>query len=69
MELVVALLVVVTLLLAANLAFTWVLLRARARDEDTAELLRAELRASREEAAASASTLRRCPSRPRSASR
>ncbi len=59
MELVVALLVVVTLLLAANLAVTWVLLRARTRDEDTAELLRAELRASREEAGASASTLRR----------
>jgi len=72
---VVPLLVVVTLLLAANLVVTLVLLKKRAGDSDlhgeaeaaaraeTADVLRAELRASREEAATSASELRQEVSR------
>jgi len=52
------LLVVATLLLAANLAVALLLVRRRAGKQDAAELLRAELRAAREEAAASASALR-----------
>ena len=55
---VVPLLVVATLLLAANLVVALLLYRRRATEEDAAELLRSELRAAREEAAASAGALR-----------
>ena len=60
---VVPLLVVATLLLAANLTVVVFLYRRRAAEEDASELLRSELRAAREEAAASASALRQEVSR------
>jgi DNA recombination protein RmuC len=77
---VVPLLVVVTLLLATNLVVTLVLLKRRGGDSDahaeaeaaarteTANVLRAELRASREEASATASELRQEVSRTHQAS-
>jgi len=77
---VVPLLVAVALLLAINLAVTLVLLKKRAQDSDlyaaaeaksraaAAELLRAELRASREEASGAASELRQEVSRTHQAS-
>ncbi|MGB8329771.1 MAG: DNA recombination protein RmuC [Polyangiales bacterium] len=77
---VVPLLVAVTLLLAANLAVTLMLFARRASDastsaqaeasarSETANVLRAELRASREEASASASELRQEVSRTHKAS-
>ncbi len=65
---VVPLLVVVTLLLLANLLVVLFLLKGRGDRAEAAELLRAELRASREEAAASASTLREEVSRTHQAS-
>ena len=80
MEIVVPLLVAVLLLLAINLLVTLVLLKRRAGDSDvhaeaeasaraeTANVLRAELRASREEASSSASELRQEVSRTHQAS-
>ena len=77
---VVPLLVVVTLLLATNLVVTMVLLKRRGGDSDahaeaeaaaraeTANVLRAELRASREEASGAASELRQEVSRTHQAS-
>ena len=66
---VVPLLVVVMLLLATNLLATLVLLNRRAGDSDSAaNVLRAELRASREEASATASELRQEVSRTHQAS-
>ncbi len=58
LDIVVVLLGVATLLLAANLVVTLLLLRGRRERGETAALLRAELRASREEAASAASELR-----------
>ena len=55
---VVPLLVTATLLLVANLLVVLVLLKGRGDRAEAAELLKAELRASREEAASAASTLR-----------
>ena len=60
---VVPLLVVATLLLAANLTVVVFLYRRRVAEEDASKLLRSELRAAREEAAASASALRQEVSR------
>ncbi len=54
----VSVLVVATILLAANLLVAIVLYRGRAQETDAAELLRSELRAAREEASASATALR-----------
>ena len=80
LEIVVPLLVVVTLLLATNLVVTMVLLKRRGGDSDahaeaeaaaraeTANVLRAELRASREEASGAASELRQEVSRTHQAS-
>ena len=80
MEMVVPLLVAAVLLLAVNLLVTFVLLKRRAGDSDvhaeaeakaraeTANVLRAELRASREEASATASELRQEVSRTHQAS-
>ncbi|MFA9412158.1 MAG: DNA recombination protein RmuC [Deltaproteobacteria bacterium] len=80
MEIVVPLLVAVLLLLAINLLVTLVLIKRRAGDSDvhaeaetraraeTANVLRAELRASREEASSSASELRQEVSRTHQAS-
>jgi DNA recombination protein RmuC len=54
----VSVLVVATILLAANLLVAILLYRRRAQETDAAELLRSELRAAREEASASAMALR-----------
>ena len=54
----VSVLVVATVLLAANLVVVLLVYRGRRRETDAAELLRSELRAAREEASASASALR-----------
>jgi len=66
---VVPLLVAVMLLLATNLVVTFVLLKRRDGDSDNAaNVLRAELRAAREEASTTASELRQEVSRTHQAS-